>query len=132
MSLQGPLNWVETGQFPVEPGEDADTNPEISGRAFARWVADHLQAAGEPVLEVLAEDFGRCVVLQRRPYLLWVGCANETGRTDRWGAFVCAEPHLWQRWRHSLDLRADVARVQARLLELLMSLTGAVEVEGAD
>lgn len=129
MSLTGPMNWVEPDDFRIDAREDAQTTPGDYGRAFALWIAERLRVAGEPVLDVVAEDFAHCVILKRRPYLLWIGCAKERGDTDRWGAFVCADPNLLQQWMLAVQLRADIARVQARLLELLVASTGAVELE---
>jgi hypothetical protein len=56
--------------FPVEPGEDKETNPGIYGKALAAWVAEKLQARGVPVGDVIAEDFGRVVIVRGAPFLL--------------------------------------------------------------
>ncbi len=129
MSLTGPMNWVEPEDFRVDACEDAEGSPGDYGRGFALCIAKQLRGAGESVLDVVPEDFGQCVILKRRPYLLWIGCAKERGSTGRWGAFVCAQPNLLQQWMLAVQLRADIARVQARLLEHLVASTGAVELE---
>ncbi|HEY4215188.1 MAG TPA: hypothetical protein VGM84_27195 [Steroidobacteraceae bacterium] len=129
MSLTGPMNWVEPEDFRIDAREDVHAGLGDYGRAFAVSIAERLRVEGEPVLDVVPEDFGHCVILRRRPYLLWIGCAKEYGNTGRWGAFVCAQPNVLQHWMLAVQLRADIARVQARLLEVLMASTGAVELE---
>jgi hypothetical protein len=47
-----PQLWVETSFFEIEPGEDADTNPGIYGRAFANWTAERLKAHGESIEKI--------------------------------------------------------------------------------
>lgn len=120
--------WVATSYFEVEPGEDQETNLGVYGRAFARWLADRLRARGEPVEQVLAEDWGRCIVLARKPYLLWIGCSNRAGRTDEWGAFVTAEPGLFQRLFRTVDPCPAVARLHRVLDELMHEVPRAVRV----
>ena len=120
--------WVETPFFEVEPSEDQETNPGVYGRAFARWLADRLRARGEPVEQVLAEDWGRCVVLSRRPYRLWIGCSNRADRVDEWGAFVMAEPGLLQRLFRTADPGPVVARVHRVLDEIMHEVPQAVRV----
>ena len=124
--------WVETSFFKVEPGEDQETNPGIYGRAFAHWLADRLRARGEPVEQVLTEDWGRCVVLARRPYLLWIGCGNRADRIDEWGAFVTAEPGLFQRLFRTVDTRPGVARLHRVLDEIMHEVPHATRVWSED
>lgn len=120
--------WVATSFFEIEPGEDQETNPGVYGRAFAWWLADRLRARGEPVEQVLAEDWGRCIVLARKPYLLWIGCSNRAGRTDEWGAFVTAETGFWQRLFRTVDPGPTVARLHRMLDETMREVPQAVRV----
>jgi hypothetical protein len=46
------------------------------GRQLARWLREKFVSLGYPVEEVIAEDWGWCVMCQREPYKLWVGCVN--------------------------------------------------------
>jgi hypothetical protein len=120
--------WAHTSFFRVEPGEDEQTNPGCYGRAFANWVAEKLKGRGESVHEVLAEDWGWCVMLKRRPYLLWIGCSNRGGRTDEWGAFVVAELRVFQRLFRRLDTQPAIDRLQAMLLEIMKEIPGVTKV----
>ena len=63
-------------RFTAEAGEDAATNPRLYGRQAAQWLRERFIALGYPVEEVFPEDWGWCVMCQREPYELWIGCAN--------------------------------------------------------
>lgn len=87
---QSPLLEFESSAFPVSPGEDAQTNPGIYGKALAEWLADRLRAAGLPAGNVIAEDFGWCVLVESKHHSLYVACASaET--PDQWRVFAFAE-----------------------------------------
>ena len=62
-------------QFVIDPAEAEETNPGRYGRALAQWLRASLAPDGEPVI---AEDWGWCVMLQRKPFNLSIGCANIT------------------------------------------------------
>jgi hypothetical protein len=124
--------WAKTSFFEVESGEDAETNPGVYGRAFASWIAERLQARGESVEEIIAEDWGRCVVVARKPYLLWIGCGNRAGRTDEWGAFVSAELGLLQRLSGTVDPRSTVDRLHQVLDEIMHEVPHATRIWSED
>ncbi|WP_051279511.1 hypothetical protein [Chitinilyticum aquatile] len=104
--------WLQSSMFTIEPDEDQQTNPGCYGRQLAHWLAGQLQQSW-PAAEVIAEDWGWCIVVQRQPFLLWVGCSNvldinEAGgsgtpsKQDQivWSCFVEAEiPLLRKLWR---------------------------------
>ncbi|MGO8934105.1 MAG: hypothetical protein ACLP0B_00585 [Steroidobacteraceae bacterium] len=127
-----PQLCVATSFFEIEPSEDRDTNPGIYGRAFANWIAERLKERGESVEEIVSEDWGRCVIVTRKPYLLWIGCGNRAGRTDEWGAFVVAEPGLLQRLSGSVDLRTAVDRLHQVLDEIMHEVPQATRVWSED
>jgi hypothetical protein len=60
--------WFRSTLFEIEPGEDEETNPLCYGRQFSRWLRDRLVSEGRIVEEVIPEDWGWCLVIQRRPY----------------------------------------------------------------
>jgi hypothetical protein len=126
--VTSPQIWVETPFFEIEPGEDEETNPGVYGRAFAHWLAERLKARGESVEQIVAEDWGRCLVLTRKPYLLWIGCGNRADRTDEWGAFVTAEPGLVQRLFRTVDPHPAVARLHRMLDEIMRDVPDATRV----
>jgi len=68
--------WFKSSLFEVEPGEDEETNPRLYGRQLAIWLGQRFASLGYEVEDVIPEDWGWCVMCQRDPYLLWVGCVN--------------------------------------------------------
>lgn len=66
-----------TDLFTIDPREDEETNPFCYGKALAHWVRDGFLALGYTVEPVIAEDWGWCVMLHRKPFMLWIGCQNE-------------------------------------------------------
>ena len=97
--------WFRSHRFEIEPGEDEATNPLCFGRQFAHWLRERLVAQGRTVEEVIPEDWGWCLVVQRKPFMLWIGCVSvhdyaATKPTDPlprgsevvWACAVVAEP----------------------------------------
>lgn len=68
--------WFKSSLFAAEPGEDDETNPRMYGRQPANWIRERFRSLGYPVEEVIAEDWGWCVMCQRDPYSLWIGCVS--------------------------------------------------------
>jgi YD repeat-containing protein len=90
----------------------------LSGLSLDEAIARY-KARGEPVEEVLSEDWGWCVMLTRKPFALWVGCSNRAGQTDEWGAFVVAELSILVRLFRRVDTKAAVDRVLKFLEEVM-------------
>lgn len=118
--------------FRIEPGEDAQINPRMYGRQLAHWLKAQLESRGYPVEPVIDEDWGRCLMCSRDPFLLWVGCGNEydydTARPDDppppadrvvWRCFAQAEVPLWARWVKRVDPAPALARLDAALRDIL-------------
>jgi len=63
--------------FPVDPREDEETNPFCYGKELAAWLSDKFRAAGYTPEPVIPEDWGWCVMIERKPFMLWVGCGND-------------------------------------------------------
>jgi hypothetical protein len=123
-----PTIWIETTGFEPEPGEEEESNPGRYGRTFARWLAERFRDRGEHVKDIVAADWGWCVILQREPYPLYVGCANRWGRTDEWGAFVEARPGLLQKIFRKVDDREAVDRIHRLLSEIAREVPGATKI----
>ena len=68
-----------TDLFQVEPGEEEETNPGIFGKQLAYWVKKRFEENGYSDIEIVPEDWGWCVILQRKPNLIWVGCSGQKG-----------------------------------------------------
>lgn len=83
--------------FPIEVGEDEETNPGIYGRALARWLGEQLQQRGMPAGEVFAEDFGWCLPISSESHRLYVACSSVEEAPNTWCVFVFSEGGLWAR-----------------------------------
>jgi len=111
--------------FEIEHGEDAQLNPGRYGRQLALWLGAQFAAHGYAP-EIIAEDWGYCVMLSRDPFLLWVGCGNmeETGidaSTDAvvWHCFAAAEASLLQRLFRKPQTHGALQKLQADLYAVL-------------
>jgi len=76
MAHQGEGFWFRSDLFDAEPGEDEQTNPRRYGKKPAEWLRSRFTALGYDVEAVIPEDWGWCVMCQRDPYALWIGCGN--------------------------------------------------------
>ncbi|HEU4687913.1 MAG TPA: hypothetical protein VFS23_06125 [Vicinamibacterales bacterium] len=65
-----------SSKFPVVPHEDEGLNPGILGRSVADWIKASLSGTEFEITEDIDEDFGHCLMVHRKPYWLWVGCAG--------------------------------------------------------
>jgi hypothetical protein len=115
--------------FPVEPGEDAATNPGIYGKALAAWVAEQLKSRGVSVEGVIEEDFGRVVMVQRKPFMLWVGCASIDNSTTEWQLFIAAEFTWLARLFRRVDPVPAVAQLREHLRAIVQEVPGVSEVQ---
>ena len=86
----------ESTAFAVAPGEDAETNLGVCGKALAGWIGEQLRAVGVAAGNAIPEDFGWCVPVKSPPYTLYVACANSE-KTDHWQIFVFIEGGLIDR-----------------------------------
>lgn len=133
MSSSTPGYWFTSAVFEAEPGEDEHTNPRMYGRQPARWLRDGLVGLGYCPEEVFGEDWGWCVMCQREPYELWVGCVNLSDRDFAqegdppparsellWNVVPFAEvPLLRYAFRRKPDIAAGLARLDSDLRVLL-------------
>lgn len=71
--------YFKSDLFEIESGEDQEINPGIYGKSLAFWLSRQLKAYGYEV-EIIEEDWGRCLICSRSPHLLWVGCGNVYNR----------------------------------------------------
>ena len=119
--------------FQIEPGEDSETNPHRYGKQLARWLGDRLAGIGYSRVDVIPEDWGWCVMCQREPFSLWVGCGNsETMETLEnpelfktqpiiWQCFVVAEVPLLKRIIGKPDTTPSESKLHGELTRLLSS-----------
>jgi len=119
--------WFTSDLFTVEPGEDEETNPGRYGRQLAIWLTAQLEQRRYSVEPVIAEDWGRCLMLSRSPFLLWVGCGNvdesaEEGPSKNsitWHCFPAAETPLFKRLFGKPDTSAAFSKLDADLRTIL-------------
>ena len=133
--MQSEGYWFRSTKFEIEPGEDEDINPRIYGRQLARWLAAQLERRGYAV-DIVDEDWGRCLMCRRDPFMLWVGCANvddDDTATDPaaaepplpskdtivWHCFVAAEVFFWKRLFRRIDTGPAVETLHRELGEIL-------------
>ena len=68
--------WFKSDLFQIQPGEDEDTNPGCYGKELGNWLCNKFKDLGYEVEDLIAEDWGWCVMCYSRDYLLWVGCGS--------------------------------------------------------
>lgn len=122
--------WFETSKFKPWLGEEDKTNPGRIGAALADWVREKLIVRGHSVSEdPISEDWGWLVMVQRKPYRLWVGCGNEDGSATRWSVFVEAEPSIFQKILKRIDPTSSVLTLEQDLEEIVRAESEFTEVE---
>jgi len=132
-----PIYWMKSSRFEAEPGEDEETNPRLYGRQLANWLRERFLALGYPVEDVIPEDWGWCVMCQRDPYWLWIGCVNlqdyECAKPDDpppskemllWQAAATAEvPFFKYLFKRKPDVSAGLSKLHEELRRVLESET---------
>jgi hypothetical protein len=83
-----------------------------------------MRARGWNVEGVIPEDVGYCVMLARKPFMVWIGCGNRREGADEWIAFVAAEGALLKRVLRMLDPSKEISRVSEVLGEIMKSAPG--------
>jgi hypothetical protein len=133
--------WFTSSLIQIEPGEDAEINPGCYGRQLAIWLKTQLEHRSYSVEPIINEDWGRCLMCSRDPFMLWVGCRNVvdpersgTAHPEKslvWHCFVVAEVPWWRRLLPFS--RPDTAAAVSQLDETLeVILTGTPEINIVD
>lgn len=130
MNMEG--YWFKSSKFEIDPGEDEEINPRMYGRQLARWLKACLEEKGYSVEDIITEDWGRCLMCSRDPFMLWVGCGSvidyETAQPDdpppakenvTWHCFATAEVFFWKRLFRRIDTEPAVSKLYADLGEIL-------------
>jgi hypothetical protein len=132
--------WFRSARFEIEPGEDGEINPGIYGKQLARWLKARLEDRGYKVEPIINEDWGRCLMCSRDPFLLWVGCGNMTDLSVTpgvippkeqiiWTCFATAWVPFWKKLFSKTDTEPAVARLHADLGAILTGEPGITLVE---
>ena len=122
----------KSSKFEIEPGEDEEINPRMYGRQLARWLKERLEAKGYEVEDIINEDWGRCLMCSRDPFMLWVGCGNVTDYESArpgdgppakedviWRCIATAEVFFWKRLFRKIETEPAVHKLYADLGEIL-------------
>jgi hypothetical protein len=134
--------WFKSSKFEIEPSEDSGINPRIYGKQLAAWLKVHLEEYGHGVEDILNEDWGRCLMCQREPFLLWVGCGNvwdfdtaqpgdppPSKESMTWHCFATAEVPFWKRMFRRIDTEPAVSKLNDTLGKILRAETDITIVE---
>ena len=132
-------HFFRSTRFTVEPGEDQDTNPCCYGIRLADWLKDRLCEKGWSPEDIVAEDWGRCLMIHYKPYMLWVACSNVRPDVELnpeylderyipepskiiWSVFVSRDLFFWNInfWRRS-NADAELSRLECDLESILKS-----------
>ena len=118
--------------FDIEPGEDEEINPRCYGRQLALWLKAKLEERGYTIEPVIAEDWGRCLMCSRAPFMLWVGCGSvadyETAREGDllprkedviWHCFPVAEVIFWKSIFRNVDTSESLNKLKSDLAQIL-------------
>ena len=121
-----------SSKFEIEPGEDEEINPQMYGRQLAVWLKARLEERGYSVEPIINEDWGRCLMCARDPFMLWIGCGNITDYESAkpgdappkkenvtWHCFATAEVFFWKRLFRKIDTAPAVAKLHADLGNIL-------------
>jgi hypothetical protein len=129
-----------SNRFEIEPGEDDEINPGIYGKQLAEWLKSRLEERGYKVEPIINEDWGRCLMCLRNPFMLWVGCANmlDSEPDDPvpakekivWHCFATAEVLFWKRLFRKIDTESAVAKLHADLGAILATEPSVTILEG--
>lgn len=129
--------WFSSTLFDIEPGEDEEINPRMYGRQFAAWLKGQLELRGYDIEPIIVEDWGRCLMCSREPFMLWVGCGSvvdyDTAQPDDpppskenviWHCFPRAEVPFWKRILREPDTSAQLSKLDADLHIILSGEPG--------
>jgi len=114
--------WFQSTLFEIERGEDDEINPGIYGRQLSAWLRQKLESRGHAIEDVINEDWGRCLMMQRSPFALWVGVSSEGEPGDDlvWHCFAVTEGGLKMRlFGKKNEIETTRERLDASLREIL-------------
>jgi hypothetical protein len=98
------------------------------GCVLARWLAEQLTARGVATKEVVAEDWGLCVVAQTRPVRVNIAVANVEGRSTRWQMFAFVERGPFQLANSPDESQRELAAMREHLAAIVASIADVREV----
>jgi hypothetical protein len=124
-----------TTEFKAVPGEEDEVRAMLGyspqgmvGKAMAEWFAAAFLKSGIQVLEVGFDGATRTVILQRKPYLLWLGCLGPAPQSGLCTAFVASKRSLFARifGRHFDE--TPTRRATERFRSVVLEIPGISEI----
>ena len=97
-------------------------------RPGAGAVAEQLAERGVATKEVVAEEWGQCVVTQTRPVRVNIAVANVEGSSTRWQMFAFVERGLFQLATSPAELQRELANMREHLAAIVAAIPDAREV----
>ena len=108
-----------SARFPPYEGEEAQINPGLWGRRLAEYLKAQLATRRMATGEVIVEDWGCALPVQREPFDLWIGCGHQYGDDDVFLCFIEPSKPTIRKWFRKIDTTVHVGRVAALLDEIL-------------
>ena len=68
-------------------------------------------------------------MVQRKPFMLWVGCGNEQGSTNRWSIFVEAEQGFLQKIFRNENPLSLIAELENQLEDIVRKESDFKDIE---
>jgi hypothetical protein len=140
--------------FEIDPKEDEETNPFCYGKALAEWVRAEFERRGYQPEPIVPEDWGWCVVLKRKPFLLWVACGNDRsefyervtpeekhsfapdGSEITWSCFAGSDAPIWTAffWKSLIGLATtdEETTVVTRHLQEILTNEPRIHIDSDD
>ncbi len=78
---------------------------------------------------MVAEDFGRCVMLRTKPFKLWVTCASLDGSRTRWQMFIALEQNPLTSLFRRIDPNPEVSRLRDDLRAVIKDVPDVRDIE---
>ena len=122
--------------------EDEEVNPYCYGVELAAWIVKSLEARGYKELDVIAEDWGRCIIVEHKKHILFVGCGSVDDNTldelegsayinaknstpIEWAIFVALEYPFFSNWFLSKEIKKHneikYKKLEADIIEIINS-----------
>ena len=117
MHISSEVIHFKSSKFKIIEGEDEETNPGCYGVELATWLVNSLESMGYENLNFIAEDWGRCIIVEHEKHLLFVACSavcdlkSELSELEEyeyikvnnnnpmeWGVFVTLEYPFFSNW----------------------------------
>ncbi len=113
----------KSSQFDIVLGEDDETNPEIYGLRLSEFITEQLKASGY-IAEPIAEDWGRCVLLQHPDFESFVGCSSYREK-DEWLVQISPYKPIVRKWFKKYDTVSWVEKLATTVEHALITHGGA-------